>query len=134
MTASANCVACVTGVAVTATMCRLVPIGTVWRSPPSSLVPTFGSNTLSVALPGLRNASHTVTDVGVVLRNTGPANIRGLLSSVALSDCQAMIEPSCRPLSSFLFQCGRRHRQHRHRNPHGKGDMAANCFFMTPGG
>src|SRR5206468_1330927 len=59
--------------AVTATICRLVPSATVWREPDIICWP-LASITVRTTEAGKRTATHTVTDRVVTCRSTGPAS------------------------------------------------------------
>src|SRR5262245_33500893 len=70
-------------------MCRRSPIATVSSLPLMTSV-KFGLSTRNVTLSGCCSASQTVTDVGVTLRNTGPASTCSCGSSVLARDSQGM--------------------------------------------
>src|SRR5215469_1844119 len=63
--------------AVTATICRLVPSATVWREP--DICWPLASITVRATEAGKRTATHTVTDRVVTCRSTGPARTWGRL-------------------------------------------------------
>ena len=77
--------------AVTATMCRLLPTATVWRLPSNSRLFVAESNTFSVTSRRLPQREPDCYSVGVTLRSTGPASTRGLLLSEFRSDVQAIV-------------------------------------------
>src|SRR3954469_19064912 len=76
--------------AVTATICKLVPSATVWREPDIICWP-FACTTVRATEAGKRTAIHTVTDHGVTCRSTGPARTWGRLFRRDASVVQAIL-------------------------------------------
>src|SRR5215510_13161599 len=76
--------------AVTATICRLVPSVTVWREPDIIGSP-LASTTVRATEPGRRAATHTVTDRFVTCRSTGPARTWGRVLRREASVVQAIL-------------------------------------------